>query len=223
MNRVLVLAKDGPTTKAVVQYLTREQLYPALVGNLREALDTGAELRPDAYIIDWEHNLASGPVGERLVSGLKQSHRAPLLALLLLTGEIPQQVPLGADDFVSWPGNYRELGFRIKRLIWKHKPFTMHQIVSSGNLAIDQNCWEVSLAGRPVELTYKEYQLLVFLMTHPGQVFSRDDLLREVWGQEYFGGTRTVDVHIRKLRSKIEVNDQSYIDTVRNVGYRFKN
>ncbi len=88
---------------------------------------------------------------------------------------------------------------------------------------IDLANYKVTVAGQPVELTYKEYELLRFLMSNPAKVFTREQLLNRVWGYDYFGGARTVDVHIRRLRSKIELRPgDAFIDTVRNVGYRFK-
>ena len=90
-----------------------------------------------------------------------------------------------------------------------------------GDLQIDLERYEVSLEGKKVLLTYKEYQMLVLLASNPGKVYSRENLLSQVWGYDYFGGTRTVDVHVRRLRSKIENANHSFIETIWNVGYRF--
>ena len=90
-----------------------------------------------------------------------------------------------------------------------------------GDLQIDLDRYEVSLEGKRVLLTYKEYQMLVLLASNPGKVYSRENLLSQVWGYDYFGGTRTVDVHVRRLRSKIENANHSFIETIWNVGYRF--
>ena len=91
-----------------------------------------------------------------------------------------------------------------------------------GDLVIDLERYEVRLEGKRVLFTYKEYQLLVLLASNAGKVYTRDGLLSQVWGYDYFGGTRTVDVHIRRLRSKIEVTGHSFIETIWNVGYRFR-
>ena len=88
-------------------------------------------------------------------------------------------------------------------------------------ISIDFERYEVHVHGEPIDLTYKEFELLKFLAMHPGKVFTREALLDKVWGYDYYGGTRTVDVHIRRLRSKIETGGAAYIDTVRNVGYKF--
>jgi DNA-binding response OmpR family regulator len=93
--------------------------------------------------------------------------------------------------------------------------------IRSGELVIDEDSYTAKIKGRSLDLTYKEFELLKYLTQHPGRVFSRSQLLQEIWGYDYFGGTRTVDVHIRRLRSKLGPEFESIIDTVRNVGYRF--
>jgi len=93
--------------------------------------------------------------------------------------------------------------------------------IKAGELSIDESTYSAKLRGRILDLTYKEFELLKFLAQHPGRVFSRDQLLREVWGYDYFGGTRTVDVHVRRLRAKLGPENENLIGTVRNVGYRY--
>jgi DNA-binding response OmpR family regulator len=95
------------------------------------------------------------------------------------------------------------------------------ELIRAGDLTIDQDTYAAKLRGRPLDLTYKEFELLKFLAQHPGRVFTRDQLLREVWGYDYFGGTRTVDVHVRRLRAKLGTEHDSMIGTVRQVGYKF--
>ena len=96
------------------------------------------------------------------------------------------------------------------------------ELIECGDLVLDLARCEVALNGRLVALTFKEYELLRFLASHPGRVYTRDALLSKVWGYDYFGGDRTVDVHIRRLRSKIEDASHTFIETVRNIGYRFR-
>jgi DNA-binding response OmpR family regulator len=93
--------------------------------------------------------------------------------------------------------------------------------IRSGEVVIDEDSYTAKIKGRTLDLTFKEFELLKYLAQHPGRVFSRSQLLQEIWGYDYFGGTRTVDVHIRRLRSKLGPEFESIIDTVRNVGYRF--
>src|SRR6266540_3926510 len=95
------------------------------------------------------------------------------------------------------------------------------QLIRSGDVVIDEASYTAKLNGRALDLTYKEFELFKFLAQHPGRVFTREQLLQEVWGYDYFGGTRTVDVHVRRLRAKLGPEHESLIGTVRNVGYRF--
>ena len=127
------------------------------------------------------------------------------------------------DDFVVEPYDLSELVIRINRIIKStDELINGDEIIRCGDLLIDTAKCEVYLEGRILSLTFKEYELLKFLATNKGRVFSRDVLLNEVWGYDYYGGDRTVDVHIRRLRSKIEDINHSFIDTVRNIGYIFR-
>ncbi|MSQ07397.1 MAG: response regulator transcription factor [Dehalococcoidia bacterium] len=96
------------------------------------------------------------------------------------------------------------------------------KVLKVGELVVDLERYDVSIGGRKVTLTYKEFQLLVLLASNPGRVYTRETLLSQVWGYDYLGGTRTVDVHIRRLRAKVEDPDHAYVETIWNVGYRFK-
>jgi len=110
---------------------------------------------------------------------------------------------------------------RIKALIKKVIPTDSKDLIKVDDLVIDVNRYEVLLNGSKVELTFKEYELLKFLASNKGRVYSRDQLLDKIWGYDYYGGTRTVDVHIRRLRSKIEDRKHTFIETLRNIGYKF--
>lgn len=127
----------------------------------------------------------------------------------------------GFDDFVVAPADPDEVATRVRLALWQRWRVDARALLKRGDLMIDTANYKVLLAGRPVELTYKEYELLRFLASHDGKVFTREALLSRVWGYNYYGGARTVDVHIRRLRSKIEVGGRIFIETVRNVGYRF--
>jgi DNA-binding response OmpR family regulator len=94
-------------------------------------------------------------------------------------------------------------------------------VIRSGEISVDDVTYTAKLGGRPLDLTFKEFELLKYLAQHPGRVFTREQLLQEVWGYDYFGGTRTVDVHVRRLRAKLGAEHEQLIGTVRNVGYRF--
>ena len=126
-----------------------------------------------------------------------------------------------ADDVIVVPWRPGELGLRMARLLARKTPAESPGLIRAGDLVIDPERYDVYVAARPVLLTFKEYELLKLLASNPGRVYSREVLLEQVWGYRYFGGTRTVDVHIRRLRSKIDDATHTFIDTVWNVGYRF--
>lgn len=127
-----------------------------------------------------------------------------------------------ANDFLVDPPSPEELTARIRNLLWQFNGDNNHNAIRVGGLVINQEKYEVLLDGQKIALTFKEYELLRLMASSPGRVFTREGLLSQIWGYDYFGGTRTVDVHIRRLRSKVETSRHSFIETVWNVGYRFK-
>jgi len=127
----------------------------------------------------------------------------------------------GFDDFIVYPAISEEVTARVRRAIWLKSGVESDNTLSAGDLRIDLSNYKVYVQGRPIELTYKEYELLRFLATNQDKVFTREALLNRVWGYDFYGGARTVDVHVRRLRSKIEDASHTFIETVRNVGYRF--
>lgn len=147
--------------------------------------------------------------------------RLPVLAVVPPALQATTDPTLPAEDLIYAPVQLQELVARVKRVLWQSGKWASDHVVRTGDLVIDQERYEVTVDGRRVMLTYKEYQLLCLLASNPGRVYSREALLSRVWGYDYFGGTRTVDVHIRRLRSKVEDATHLFIETVRNVGYRF--
>jgi len=125
------------------------------------------------------------------------------------------------DDFCLFPFHPRELDARLRHLLWKVGGGTRPHLVEYDVLVLNLETYQASVAGRPLDLTYMEYELLKFLAQHPGKVFTRETLLSRVWGYDYYGGARTVDVHIRRLRAKLGEEHAHLIQTVRSVGYRF--
>ncbi|GAB2494224.1 two-component system response regulator GlnR [Luteococcus sediminum] len=124
----------------------------------------------------------------------------------------------GADDFVLAEARPQELEARIRMALREGEP---SHLVRSGPVSIDEQAYTATLGGQALDLTYTEFELLKYLALHPGRVMTREHLLSEVWGYDYYGGTRTVDVHIRRLRAKLGPEYDAHIVTVRNVGYRF--
>ena len=173
---------------------------------------------PDIVLFDLNH------LTDNHVSSLiDQCHNLTLPSLgILQKDDVSDFDPaLNLDEFILKPFSKDELIARIKQAIFRLKGPAGAQILKFGQLFIDLEKYEVINNGRRVSLTYKEFQLLVLLASSPGRVYSREVLLSQVWGYEYLGGTRTVDVHVRRLRSKIEDPDHPFIETIWNVGYRF--
>ncbi|HEU5082079.1 MAG TPA: response regulator transcription factor [Acidimicrobiales bacterium] len=125
------------------------------------------------------------------------------------------------DDFCVLPLQPTELDARLRHLFHKTGRGARPELVEYGDLALNLETYQAAISGRPLDLTYMEYELLKFLASHPGKVFTRETLLSRVWGYEYYGGARTVDVHIRRLRAKLGEEHAGLIQTVRSVGYRF--
>jgi DNA-binding response OmpR family regulator len=149
----------------------------------------------------------------------------PLEPLLLLVtpqqmGDLELREDL-FDDFCLQPFQLGELEARLKHLFWRAGRGTRPELIEYGPLVLNLETYQAAIAGNPLDLTYMEYELLKFLGSHPGKVFTREVLLSRVWGYEYYGGARTVDVHIRRLRAKLGDEHANLIHTVRSVGYRF--
>jgi DNA-binding response OmpR family regulator len=126
------------------------------------------------------------------------------------------------DDFCLSPFHPRELEARVRHLLYRAGRTTGSPAVTSyGDLVLNFETYQAAVTGRPLDLTYMEYELLKFFVSHPGKVFTREQLLSRVWGYEYYGGARTVDVHVRRLRAKLGEEHANLIQTVRSVGYRF--
>jgi DNA-binding response OmpR family regulator len=150
---------------------------------------------------------------------------APLEPILLLVsgaqlGELEMREDI-FDDFCLSPFHPRELEARLRHLSWRTGHDARPEIVDYGDLVLNLETYQAAMGNRPLDLTYMEYELLRFFATHPGKVFTREQLLSRVWGYEYYGGARTVDVHVRRLRAKLGEEHAGLIQTVRSVGYRF--
>ena len=130
-------------------------------------------------------------------------------------------LPSGIQDVLYRPLRVNEAVARIQHLFKRIHKVDQKNLITRGKITIDVAKYETKIGDRKIDLTFTEFQLLKFLCTNPGTVFTREVLLNKVWGYEYYGGTRTVDVHIRRLRSKIEGKSAIFIETVRNIGYKF--
>jgi len=176
---------------------------------------------PDVVLVDARHTLAEARSTCRMLrnTGL----RVPLLAVVEEAGLVAISADWGLDDVILATAGPAEVEARLRLAVGRLAALpggASGETINVGELSIDPETYAAKLKGRSLDLTYKEFVLLKFLAQHPGRVFTRDQLLREVWGYDYFGGHRTVDVHIRRLRAKLGSEYESVISTVRQVGYK---
>jgi DNA-binding response OmpR family regulator len=172
----------------------------------------------DIVIVDGRQDLVGAKSLCRLLRATGQD--APLLLVVTEGGMSALSGDWGIDDVLLSTAGPAEADARVRLALARRDEVAAPTRVQASGVTIDEQSYSAKLHGKPLDLTYKEFQLLHFLATHPSRVFTREQLLSEVWGYDYFGGTRTVDVHVRRLRAKLGDADQ-IIGTVRNVGYRF--
>ena len=195
----------------------------ALTGE--EALKRCEVERPSLVLLDIMLPGIDGLEVCRRLKGDRMTSNIPIIMLTARGDEVDKilGLELGADDYITKPFSVRELAARVKSLLRRVAPQqeSEPQTLRSGDIMIDITNYEAFKGGEKLSLTLKEFELLKYLVQHPGRVFTRAQLLQEVWGYDYYGGTRTVDVHIRRLRAKLGGEYEHVIGTVRNVGYRF--
>ena len=217
MELVLLTGAVQPTTEV----LPALGLLPHSVTVL--PLDAGrlVEHTPgDVILIDARRDLAGARSFTRVLAALGST---PVLAVLTEGGLIALSADWTVDDVILDTAGPAELDARLRLAVDRHArlagPTPEH--VQIGDLVIDDTTYTARISGRALDLTYKEFELLKFLAQHAGRVFTRSHLVQEVWGYDYFGGSRTVDVHVRRLRAKLGPEHEALIGTVRNVGYKF--
>ncbi|MFH1484584.1 MAG: response regulator transcription factor [Chloroflexota bacterium] len=221
MIRVFIIADEEERVRHLSSRLVESAFSCTVASGPEKAAEKLDGESPDFVLLTMDGN-SSSPEMRRLVRSLKGERNLPVIGLLSEEAINDIDAALDIDDFVASPWDPREVAVRVKRVLWKTSNLDDGQRISCGDLVIDIARCEVSVKGRLVPLTFKEYELLRFLASHRGKVFTRQALLDRIWGHDYFGGDRTVDVHIRRLRAKIEDKDESFIETVRNMGYKFR-
>jgi DNA-binding response OmpR family regulator len=230
-SKILVV-EDDSTLRETLQYNLEKEGYVVLLAkDGGEALDQARSGRPDLMLLDLMLPVMSGLEVCRV---LRSEMQLPVIMLTAKTEEVDKVVGLemGADDYVTKPFSMRELQARIKAVLRRSGENkqaeaaleTGGEKIRAANMEIDTVRHSVSCNGNPVELNPKEFELLAYLMANKGQVMSREQILRKVWGYEYIGNDRTVDVHMRWLRQKLEKDAENpqYLITVRGYGYKFQ-
>jgi len=222
MARVLLLTNSQGASAEVLPALSLLQhqvrILPAIGSVLVDLPET------DCLFLDARRDL---PAAKSLAKLLATTGAGCPVIIIATEGGLPAlTAEWGFNEFILDSAGPAEVEARIRTSIGKLEASRIEadrhsSEIISGEVVIDENSYTAKIRGRALDLTYKEFELLKYLAQHPGRVFSRAQLLQEVWGYDYFGGTRTVDVHIRRLRSKLGTEFEAIIGTVRNVGYRF--
>lgn len=220
MFKVLILAEESGQIRKLGAELVESGFSCGFCSNRDDLVENFNELDTDLIMVVIDDKPLSCKELSR-IKDIKQKNNLPAIALVsqdMLSLDFDHCI----DDFVVEPWALTEVVARAKRVTEQNKKRDEDEIIRCGDLVIDLKRWEVSVSGRVVSLTFKEYELLKFLASNRGRVFTRESLLNSVWGYDYYGGDRTVDVHIRRLRSKIEDATHGFIRTVRNIGYCFR-
>ena len=219
MFRVLIVADGSEKVRELSLGLAEKGFSCSIASAGDDSLRDVGTLSADLVVVAID-GAAPGSEIRNLPQRLKDQTRLPVVTLLSNESLDVLDSAVEVDDFVMAPWNTAELIARVRRILHRRIDRNSKDLISCGDIAIDLAKCEVVFRDRLVDLTFREYELLCFLASNPGRVFSRDALLDKVWGYDFYGGDRTVDVHIRRLRSKLDESD--CIETVRNMGYRFR-
>ena len=218
---MLIIADETEQIRELTSGLAQSGVDCSITPCSEDSVEQVMEQEPSLVFIDLTSPSANLNMPS-LLRSIKQESHLPVIALITRETLGLLDPSLGIDDFAVAHWDPTEVAARAKRALWRTKSIDSSELIKAGDLVIDLGKCEVSIDGILVALTFKEYELLRTLVSNKGRVFTRDALLNKIWGDDYFGGDRTVDVHIRRLRSKIEDPTHTFIETVRNIGYRFK-
>ena len=225
-QRILIVDDDYNIAELISLYLTKECFETKIVGDGEEALRVFPEFQPNLILLDL---MLPGIDGYQVCRELRSTSQVPII-MLSAKGEIFDKVlglELGADDYMIKPFDSKELVARVKAVLRRFNPSPSEatpiaKLVQYPDLIINQTNYSVIYRGERVDMPPKELELLYFLASSPNQVFTREQLLDHIWGYEYIGDTRTVDVHIKRLREKIKDHEAWRLATVWGIGYKFE-
>jgi DNA-binding response OmpR family regulator len=181
-----------------------------------------ARLPPTIVVVDAQEETGLAKLARRSLSTYEPLLDTPTLLVTSVSRLSAIDFSMGFSDFILSPILPAEIYARLRQLDWRTAAFGSDERIKIGDLVIDLAGYEVKVAGRPIDFTHQEFELLRFLAENRGRVYSREQLLQRVWGFDYAGGTRTVDIHIRRLRAKLDANTAGMIVTLRNVGYKMR-
>ena len=225
MLKILIVDDDTNISELISLYLNKEGYETSEVASGKLALEVFEEYKPDLVLLDI---MLPGADGYDVCKEIRKTNRTPII-MLTAKGEVFDKVlglELGADDYMVKPFDPKELIARVKAVLRRNIQPPEEEKVKNrivlDNLIIDKDNYSVTYEGNLVELPPKELEVLYFLASHPKQVFTREQLLDKIWGYDFVGDTRTVDVHIKRLRDKFEGDHAWSIKTVWGVGYKFE-
>ena len=226
-QKILIVDDDNNIAELVSLYLTKECFETMIVNDGETALTAVKTFEPNLVLLDL---MLPGIDGYQVCREIRATSQLPIM-MLSAKGEVFDKVlglELGADDYMEKPFDSKELVARVKAILRRSKP-TQPTPVETGikcveypDLIINQTNYSVMYMGQPIDMPPKELELLYFLAASPNHVFTREQLLDQIWGYEYIGDTRTVDVHIKRLREKINDHDNWRIATIWGIGYKFE-
>lgn len=228
-QKILIVDDDNNIAELISLYLTKECFECRIVNDGEAALRAFSDFAPDLILLDL---MLPGMDGYQVCRTIRQTSQTPII-MLSAKGEVFDKVlglELGADDYMIKPFDTKELVARVKAVLRRFKPQIPavntanenNKYVEYPGLTISLSNYSVTYNGRSIDMPPKELELLYFLASSPNQVFTREQLLDHIWGYEYIGDTRTVDVHIKRLREKIKDHDKWSISTVWGIGYKFE-
>lgn len=226
-QKILIVDDDNNIAELISLYLTKECFETMIAGDGESALTAIDSFEPNLMLLDL---MLPGIDGYQVCREVRSKSALPII-MLSAKGEVFDKVlglELGADDYMEKPFDSKELVARVKAVLRRYKPVIAESKASDvksveyPDLIINQTNYSVIYMGQPIEMPPKELELLYFLASSPNHVFSREQLLDQIWGYEYIGDSRTVDVHVKRLREKINDHENWRIATIWGVGYKFE-
>lgn len=225
-SKILIVDDDNNIAELISLYLTKECYDTKIVNDGEEALTAFEQYQPNLILLDL---MLPGIDGYQVCREIRTKSNVPII-MLSAKGEIFDKVlglELGADDYILKPFDSKELVARVKAVLRRYQPVKSapaagQKCVEYPGLTVNLSNYSVTYNGHSIDMPPKELELLYFLASSPNQVFTREQLLDHIWGYEYIGDTRTVDVHVKRLREKIKDHDTWSISTVWGIGYKFE-